>query len=487
MNESEGTADEKPLAASTRFYYGFGSVAYGVKDNGFGYFLLLYYNQVLGLPAAWTSQAIFIALLIDAFSDPIVGNVSDRLHSRFGRRHPFMYLSAIPVAISFYALWNPPPGLSNEGLFQYLLVNAVLVRTFLTFYEVPSTALAPELTPDYHERTKLAAARHFFGWLGGIGIAVFAYRFLLVPTETIEKGQLNPAGYEAYGIVGGVLILIAILISSMGTHRHIPDLMEPPAKRRASLRKTLAEARETLNNRSFFSIFGFGIFAATAGGLSSAMSVYLNTYFWGFSAEQIGNIVVSGLLSAGIALVAAPRAAIRYGKKGAAIRLSLCAAFFAPTPYLARFGGIMPENGSGELLAILIVYNIIEISFIIASTTLVSAMMADVVEESELHTGRRSEGIFFAARSFISKSLTGLGIVLATILLDSIQFPAGAQPGEVDPQIVRNLGLGYFPMVIALYFSAIACLAAYRISREQHAANVAALVERRAQGAEVIG
>ncbi len=481
MSQSEEADTEHAVGSlepSTRFYYGFGSVAYGIKDSGFGYFLLIYYNQVLGLPATWASQAIFIALLLDALSDPIVGNISDRLHSRFGRRHPFMYAAALPVAASFYALWNPPALEPNE-LFTYLLVNAVLVRTFITFFEVPSTALAPELTSHYDERTRLASARHFFGWVGGIGITVCAYLVLFVPTETQPVGQLNARGYEAYGLLGAVLMAIAILVSALGTHRHIPDLMSPPPRRRASLRKSLQETRETLNNRSFLAIFGFGIFAATAGGLSAAMNTYLYTFFWQFEAKEIGMIVPSGLLSAVIAFVAAPRAAMRFGKKHAAVGLSLCAACFAPTPYLARFAGVFPQNGSSELLVAMITYNIVEVAFIITSTTLVSAMMADVVEESELVTGRRSEGIFFAARSFISKSLTGLGIVLATALLSAIDFPTGAQPGEVDPQIIRDLGLGYFPMIVVLYFSAIACLTAYRISREQHAANVAALRERR--------
>ena len=86
------------ISRSTRFYYGFGSVAYGVKDNGFVYFLLFYYNQVLGLPGHLASTAILVALVFDAISDPIVGNISDRLHSKWGRRHPFMYAAAFPVA-----------------------------------------------------------------------------------------------------------------------------------------------------------------------------------------------------------------------------------------------------------------------------------------------------------------------------------------------------------------------------------------------------
>jgi Na+/melibiose symporter-like transporter len=145
------------LELSTKLYYGFGSVAYGIKDNGFAFFLLLFYNQVLGLPASWVGAGIMAALIVDAMTDPIVGYVSDNLHSRWGRRHPFMYAAAIPVAVSFFFLWSPPSGLSQDSLFAYFLGVAILVRIFITFYEIPSTALVAELTDDYDDRTSMMA------------------------------------------------------------------------------------------------------------------------------------------------------------------------------------------------------------------------------------------------------------------------------------------------------------------------------------------
>src|SRR5262249_18282019 len=128
----------------TKLFYGFGSVAFGVKDQGFAYFLLFFYNQVVGMPSAWVSSAIAMALFIDAFTDPIVGQISDNLRTRWGRRHPLMYAAAIPVAIGYYLLWNPP-NLANAQLFYYLFAVIVVVRTFITMYEIPSSALVPEL------------------------------------------------------------------------------------------------------------------------------------------------------------------------------------------------------------------------------------------------------------------------------------------------------------------------------------------------------
>ncbi len=87
--------------------YGFGSVAFGIKGNGFDYFILLFYSQVMGVDAYLVSLALLIALLADAFSDPLIGYFSDNTHHKWGRRHPFMYAAAIPVAVSYFFIWNP--------------------------------------------------------------------------------------------------------------------------------------------------------------------------------------------------------------------------------------------------------------------------------------------------------------------------------------------------------------------------------------------
>ncbi|MDG1205805.1 MAG: MFS transporter, partial [Pseudomonadales bacterium] len=143
-----------------RWMYGFGSAAYGVKDNGFSFFLMIFYNQVLGLEGYLAGLAIMVALIFDAISDPLVGYWSDNTHSRWGRRHPFMYFSAIPVAISYYFLWNPIwQDLEQIELFAYLTCTAILVRFFITLYEIPSTSIVAELTDDYDERTRLLGYR----------------------------------------------------------------------------------------------------------------------------------------------------------------------------------------------------------------------------------------------------------------------------------------------------------------------------------------
>src|SRR5262249_42730602 len=112
------------------------------------------------------------------------------------------------------------------------------------------------------------------------------------------------------------------------------------------------------------------------------------------------------------------------------------------------------------------------ITLIIASGILTASMVADIVEESEVATGRRSEGVFVAANSLVHKAISGVGVFVSSLVLTAIGFPRGAKPGEGDPEIVRMLGLVYVPALVVLYLIAIAFLATYRIDRPRHEANL---------------
>lgn len=468
---------------AAKFFYGIGAVAYGIKENGFSYLLLIYYNQVLGLSQDLVGAGIFVALLVDAVTDPIVGSASDNLHSRWGRRHPFMYVSALPVALCFFFLWSPPAGLSDNALFAYFVVMAIMVRVSITLYEIPSSSLVAELTEDYHQRTVFMSIRHFFGWWGGLSLAVVTYTALLVPTDDYPIGVLNPAGYERYGIIASTLIFCAILLSALGTHRYIPQLKKPQQKQYPPVRVLLRQTWDTVRESSFRALFISALFGALASGLSTSMSIYINTFYWELDNEQIAAITSTLFASAMLALMLAPRVSHILGKKSAAISIGLGSALLAPMPIVLRILDLFPENGTPELFYSLMAYQCLEVTMIITTAILVDSMIADVVEQSQLRTGRRSEGVFFSARSFIRKSVSGIGVLLATTLLTLIDFPQDAQPGTVDPETIADLGLLYAPASFVLYMLAILAILAYRISREIHEDNLRSLADRELPGA----
>ena len=115
--DAPGDLGKERLSFSTRCFYGLGSVSEGIKNTAFSAFLLFYYNQVLGLPGTLSGLAILLALVVDAVTDPLVGSISDNFHSRWGRRHPFMYIAALPMAVCFFLLFNPPASLGQTELF----------------------------------------------------------------------------------------------------------------------------------------------------------------------------------------------------------------------------------------------------------------------------------------------------------------------------------------------------------------------------------
>ncbi|WP_309606316.1 MFS transporter [Phenylobacterium sp.] len=456
------------LGLPTRFFYGFGSVAFGVKDNGFSYFLAFFYTQVVGLPAATVGLAIMFALVIDAFIDPVIGQLSDNTRSRWGRRHPFMYFSALPVAASYLLLWNPPKGWERGALIAYLVSTAVLIRSFISCYEIPSSALAAELTTDYDERTRLLSWRFLFGWVGGLAMYGLALAVFLRPDAAHPVGQLNPAGYAHYGLFAAGLMMVAILTTSIGTHREIPNLRAPPHAR-VTLGRLAGEMVATLANRPFLMILTSSFFYAMGIGLGFSINLYFSTYFWEFSSGQIAGFTFSSLAAAILAFSIAPRIAQRFDKKPAAMILIPAGLAISVAPIVLRLLGAFPANGAEVLYPAIFITNIFGVGLGITGSILFTSMIADVVEDSELKTGRRQEGLFFAAAAFINKAVSGMGIFTSGMIIAAIHFPHDIKPGDVAPEIVRNLGLTYVPVQMALYGIAVLLLVGYRISRKTHA------------------
>lgn len=478
--DTPAPARAQRLSLPTRLFYGFGSVAFGAKDNGFSYFLAFFYAQVIGLPPAKVGLAIMLALLIDAFFDPIIGQLSDNTRSKWGRRHPFMYAAAVPVALSYLLLWNPPQGWSENALLAYLVGVAVLIRTFISTYEIPSAALAAELTTDYDERTRLLSYRFLFSWLGGLATYGAALAIFLRPTAEFPVGQLNRDGYTNYGLFAAGLMLFAILVSALGTHREIKRLRAPPHER-LSMGRFWSEMLGTMANRSFLMILGSFVFLATAVGLGFAISLYFATYFWEFSSAQIGGFVFSSLIAAVIAFAVAPRIAERFEKKPAALILIPVTMLIAVSPMVLRLFGLMPANGTTALYVWIFLTNVATVACGTTGVTLFTSMIADVVEDAELKTGRRQEGLFFAAAAFVNKAVSGIGIFGASMIVAAVGFPKDAAPGAVPAETLRNLALVYVPAQMALYGLATLLLLGYGISRASHGETLRQLAARAEQ------
>lgn len=466
------------LGLSTKLFYGFGSVGYGVKDVAFRSFLLLYYNQVIGIRADLVSFAILVALCVDAFSDPIVGQWSDTVRTKWGRRHPFMFLSAIPAAGSLLFLFFPPEGMSEMQTFWYILVVGCCVRTFITFFEIPSSALAPELTSDYDQRTSIASFRYFFAYLGGVGMAFLTLLVFLAPTAEYPVGQLNPEGYRLFAIVGAGIMFAAILISSLGTLHRVKYFRMPPAREKIGPIRTLVQMKSTFAHKGFLAIVAFGVLKYTSVGMTSALNIYFGTYLWGLNSAQLAVLTIDSLTGAFLALFIAPWASRKIGKRNAAFGLAIIAVIFGSAPYVLRLTGNFFDNGDPLLVPALFAFSTVFQMCGVSSAVLTHAMVGDVVEESQLATGRRSEGLFYAANTLMQKSTSGIGVFAAGMLVAFVGIVPGMEPATIDPAIPRLLATVYVPTLIVLYIGGAGFLFAYRIDRTTHEASLAELEKR---------
>jgi Na+/melibiose symporter-like transporter len=309
-------------------------------------------------------------------------------------------------------------------------------------------------------------------------MAVFMYAFLLVPSETYPMGVLNRDGYETYGVISGGVILVAILVSALGTHHRIGSLTAPPARARAGLKTVFKEVIETLADRSFFALFISSIASAVATGLTAALTFIMLTYFWAFSSEQVFYWTLLVIISALMGLLIAPWASKRWGKKRAALRLGVLAFTVQPLPVLCRLLGWMPENGDPLLFPILATVNTIDLGLIIAMQAIFFSMLADLVEHSEVKTGRRNEGVFFSALTFIRKTNQGIGAFFAGLILQAVAFPKGASPADVPSESVLQLGALLVPSQWLLWGVMLVALAYYRLDRAQHQSNLTAIQSR---------
>lgn len=482
------------VGIGTRALYGFGSIAFGIKDNGFRVFLLLFYNQVVGLPASSVALAVMTAMLIDCVIDPFIGRMSDNFRSPWGRRHPFMYASALPVALSFLMLWNPPTGWDDTAMFWYLVVVAVVVRTFITLYEIPSSSMAAELTNDYTERSAILGWRYFFGWWGGLTLTIVMFWFLMRETPEHPNGQLNPQAYVEYAYIGSAMMFLSIIISAAGTHRFIPWMPQPGPGAKRSVGAVAREMVDTLNIRPFLAITGVGLVASVATGVGFSLAFYFTTYFWKLNPFWTGVLQIDSYISATLALFAAPMLTRRSGKKFAGGMLLMASVLVGFLPLFLRLIGVFPGDDAlvpgtkiPQVVAWLFLDGVVRGILGITASILITAMLADVVEYSEARTGRRNEGLFFAFTSLIQKAVSGVGVMVAGVILTAVSFPVGAKPSEVPQEVVNNLAWVYMPTMIILYGLSVGILQAYNITRESHEATVRELAARNEAAEEGMG
>lgn len=372
-----------------------------------------------------------IALFADALLDPLIGHFGDRTNTAWGRRHPWIYASAVPIALAWLLIWNPP-NWSNEALFWYLIGTAILMRAALSCNEVASTAIIPELTSDYDERTAIARYRSLFGWASGLIMIYCAYSIFLVPSATQPVGQLNREGYQAYAIAGAIVMFISIMVAALVTHSRIarrphPESLPPKAPMLAELRGIFSAFADP----AFMILMLATLFAYLNQGIVFAMANYMMTFVWLLSPAALSiypMALFGGIL---IAFFVVPLVATRIGKRAAAASFAFVSLTLGSLPYILLALDLMPPLATP--LSIAILFGLLSLATGAGAGTiiLIPSMLADVIEAVQVKSGARQEGLFFAGYFLVQKVCSGVSIMLVSQILTFAAFPAKAVQGAV--------------------------------------------------------
>lgn len=374
---------------------------------------------ILGLVMAGTK-------VISAFADPFVGIISDRSRYKWGRRKPFILVFGILAALLLPFVWLVP-NVSDNLKFIYIFVILSVYFFFHSFYKVPYDALGYELTPNYDERTKVFAWKNYVAMIGVFSASWF-YWFTLRP---VFGNEMN--GAAVLGVIGGALIIIGAITVTRGTHE-IGERQELHMdENKISIKEALIT---TFSNKSFLYIQGAILVVALATGIDATIGSYLHIHYTSSGDKDLASLIagVGGTISTLSIFVALPLAvwiSTRWGKREASMfGMGVMLISAVATPWLLN--PVFPW-----LAIILWVLNTFGSQ---CSNVIYGSMVADVCDEDELKTGRRREGSYAAASSFLFKFVQVFVLILS-----------GAMPriaGYVDTSIAPSLEQLEFMKVI---------------------------------------
>ncbi len=450
--------------------FGVGQVAEGVKNQAFNVFVLFYYQQVIGISGSLAGLALGIAMVFDAVSDPVAGVVSDRLRTRWGRRHPFMFISAFPLVFAFIALFSPPDGMTEFSNFLWLTLFAVLVRASLTFYYVPHLALGAEIAQDYNQRSTVFAMSSVFAITAMALVSIVGYRVFFPTTEEFNPGTLDPDSYLPFAEFFAAVMFLAIMACCFGTRKEIPHMQLERETTPLSLANTLADFKAVFSNRSYRLIFFGMLMTIFAVAVEQVMSPFMGIHFWGLPTERLALVSIGTLIGLWIGLPLAPLITRRLDKRLALV----IPAIFIIINNNAALGlrlldvSWFPDNDSPWIFWIYFSRYLLQGIFLPVLLASFNSMFADISDEVELETGVRREGVIYASRSFANKITNAVGAVLGGVVLDLIAFPPGAAAGTVPAETIWWLGFTEGPATSLLSITGILFYLRYKIDRKRH-------------------
>ncbi|HXR89451.1 MAG TPA: MFS transporter [Steroidobacteraceae bacterium] len=466
------------LSLGSKWIYGSGEMVNGITATGLTYLAFFYLTAVCGLSGTRAGMITFIALLVDSVADPLVGLASDNTRSRLGRRHPYLFGSIVPIALSFALVFSIPASVTGIRLFCYVVLLMLILRVGLSFFYLPYLAIGAEISDDYHERSSIVGFR-----LCCSAVGAFACLYLgLGGLSANPAALLQRSNYLRFGWVMAAALIVIGLGAAFGTLRQIPRLHQAHRRSGTPLLQLIRELREIFHNRSFVSLFLCCLVFFVAQGTAAVLALDANRYFWNLSAgvnqAVLLTLVLSPILGMPIARLLQNVAEKRTISIAGALVFAACQ-FYPP---LLRIYGLLP-NDFKYIGPLLVVNAAVSAVGLVVSSIAFQSMMADAADHHEYLFGVRREAMFLSGVTFSVKAASGLGSLIAGVALDAVHFPADIASLGLSPHLpiatVHGLGWISGPLPAVLTALCTLPLLIYSLDQEKYRAIKQALSERR--------
>ncbi|MBC7235628.1 MAG: MFS transporter [Chloroflexi bacterium] len=442
------------LPARVKFMYGIGDTGFSLTSTLIGAYFLLFLTDVVGLRPALAGAAIMVAKQWDWINDPIVGYISDRTNTRWGKRRPFLLFGFIPYGLTFALMWWKPPVESQIGMAIYFGAVYVLYDTAATFVYMPYFALTPELTRDYDERTALTSYRMAFSILGSL-IA------FTVPLIIIGSFRPENAGRVWWnGVLFAILSAMPLLLTFWGTReRYTTTTSAGPLTLRSSV-------KAALQNRLF--LFGVGLFLATWLAISIVEAVFLYYIRYYLRLEGSSDAIMACVFVVAILALPLWEWTSRHSNKRRAYIVGVT--FWAVVQIVLVL--LRPSPPTALVLALAAMAGV----GVSAAHVLPWAIIPDAMEWDELQTGQRHTGTFYSIVMLMQKASAGLALLGIGLGLEWSGYVPNA---DVQPLSALTAIRGFVgPVPAMLLCLGILLAALYPLGREEHLATRQELLRR---------
>ncbi len=450
------------LTLPVKLAYGAGDFGAGLTSQFLSFFLLIFLTDVAGMRPVVAGSVLAVGKIWDAVNDPLVGMLSDRTNTRWGRRYPWIFLTAVPFGLTYAMIWVVP-GFEREWMsFWYYVGITAVFQMFFTTTNLPYSTLTAEMTQDYDERTSLTSFRLAFSIIGGLLI-------LIVARETFIRVADPAQQYLILGIIGGIVSVVTIYWCIFGTYGYMEQRAKATGHFLGSAEDELQESfldqlKVVVRNRPFLFVTGIYLFSWLALQITAAVIPFYGKYWMGIEGSTLA-LIVQGV--AVIMMFVCAALSNRIGKKnlyflGSGIWILVqVALFFLQPGQTGILFGLCAIAGFGVATAYVVPWSI----------------LPDVIELDELNTGRRREGTFYAFMTLLQKIGLALGIYLVGLALEVSGF---------DNELVQQsdsalTAIRFFagPVPLVLLICGMILVYFYPLTREMHAEIMLKLAERK--------